>query len=90
MQEKIKQAYEKINISKEAKDRIQMAVMMQNAEEKKKRQMHHGWKIAMAACLLGDMHCAKWCVCCSKDISVFFGIRKKGQPECQYAYNKRD
>ena len=52
MQEKIKQAYEKINISKEAKDRIQMAVMMQNAEEKKKRQMHHGWKIAMAACLL--------------------------------------
>ena len=28
MQEKIKQAYEKINISKEAKDRIQMAVMM--------------------------------------------------------------
>ena len=47
MQEKIKQAYEKINISKEAKDRIQMAVMMQNAEEKKKRQMHHGWKIAM-------------------------------------------
>lgn len=52
MQEKIKHAYEKINISEEAKDRIQMAVMMQDVEEKKKRQMHQGWKIAMAACLL--------------------------------------
>ena len=88
MQEKIKQAYEKINISKEAKDRIQMAVMMQNAEEKKTdASWMENCNGSLSAC---DMHCAKWCVCCSKDISVFFGIRKKGQPECQYAYNKRD
>lgn len=54
MDEQIKKAYKKIHISESAKNRIEMAVVMNEKKEKKKRdsfiQMNR-WKIAVAASL---------------------------------------
>ena len=52
MDEKIKESYERINISEEAKNRIQKAVIMdENTTVKNKIGTAGRWKIAIAACL---------------------------------------
>ena len=71
MQEKIKQAYEKINISKEAKDRIQMAVMMQNAEEKKKDRCIMDGKLQWQLVCLRYALCQVVCMLLKRYISFF-------------------
>ena len=55
MDNKIKKSYEKMNITEEAKNRIQMAVIMEN--DKNLRKQHNNikwntWKVVVAACLI--------------------------------------
>lgn len=53
MNDKIKKSYEKINISEEAKNRINTAIIMDEAGKYDKRKIgvNGSWRIAVAACL---------------------------------------
>lgn len=53
VEDKIRKSYEKVNISDSAKNRIQMAIMLDDSCKKgEKTKMHTStWKIAVAACI---------------------------------------